>query len=324
MNDSNEPHELHHVIAAQKRGDDLILVYLSYWEDDAANAVGQIVRTTFFDRQGSYESILNTNDVLTPTLWCSPTNNLWVGSANGNVWTTAHVAWPPHRMAGLVYDVRDATLSWTVTTLPDLKQLGHKPNVSALWGIGDANVFIGTFTGGIYHWNGTEWLQVFEAVGEPINHIHGSAENDVYAVGNKGTILHFDGTAWRQLPYPGDGVNRDVLTGVRALNQNEAFVCGTAGRILHGSRSGFEILGQFAIPFYGITYFQNRLILASGMKGAHELRGNQVSVLRDTFGAVAIFEMMDRVFFIEPTQEPASIIDYCPILDPPWARRRYP
>jgi photosystem II stability/assembly factor-like uncharacterized protein len=311
------PTKVREIVAATVSGENVYTVLLVYWETEAAQAVGQILRSPV-SRQGQFVCDLNTNNQLR-NMWSSSTGSLWVGSSDGNMWTTARVSWPPPSDE-TESDQTGALTRWTATRLPDMRKHGIKPIMTCVWGTADDDVYVGTFEGGVYHWNGRAWDQVFTDVSSAINHIHGSAPDDIYAVGEEGVVLHFDGTAWRRLPYPGDGGRSDGLTGVRAIGRHEVYICGRSGRILHGSRRGLEVLGEFEPAFYGLGYFRKRVLLAAGDDGVWELAGNTVSPIKDNIGTVGIFEQPDLVFFVEPAQTP-TLIEYAPDQDPPWWRR---
>ena len=76
--------------------------------------------------------------------------------------------------------------------------------------------------------------------GNALRAVHGSGPNDVWAVGDRGTILHFDGAAWNPVP---SGV-LDRLTGVWAAGPSEAWVSGTNGAILRWDGSSWAPAGQ--------------------------------------------------------------------------------
>ena len=44
------------------------------------------------------------------------------------------------------------------------------------------------------HWDGSTWEQMDSGTSQDLWGVWGTGENDVYAIGNSGTILHFDGT----------------------------------------------------------------------------------------------------------------------------------
>jgi hypothetical protein len=321
MTQTGTVRRIRHIIAAQCVGDMLYMVLTSYWETDAPGAVGQVVRIPK-RRGGGAVSDLNTDNQLR-NMWASPQGSLWVGSSDGNMWTTANVPWPDSA-PGVDQDQSQALRPWRFTRLPDMRGLGYKPIMTAVWGTADADVHVGTFEGGMYHWDGRAWAQIYPDVTSSINHIHGTARDDVYAVGENGVVLHYDGRAWRELPYPGDGGDTDGLTGVRALSRDEAFICGRSGRILHGSRHGLEVLGEFQAAFYGVAHFQNRIFLSAGDAGVWELKGNRTEVVKDNFGTVGVFECDDALYFVEPIQASPRVIEYRPsVVEGPWAGRAF-
>lgn len=313
--------ERRHIIGVRERTDGFYLVWIAYYEDDAANAVGQILRTEH-DRDGDFGSVLSTNDFLSP-IWCSPQQSLWVGSANGNVWTTADVAWSPPRQAGLAYDVLDPSLTWRVTTLPDMRRLGYVPNVTALWGSADNDVHAGTYRGVMYRWDGANWTELYDATDAGVGRMHGLAADNVYAVGYDGLILRWDGVAWQRIAYPGGESEGQVITGVRVMEDEEVYMCTKSGRILRGGPDGFEVFCELPLALYGIAWFDGRILLAAGDSGMYELQGDKAVMIKDTFGCVDLYETSHSLFCIEPTQDVPSVIDYTPGAEPPWVRSTF-
>jgi hypothetical protein len=76
--------------------------------------------------------------------------------------------------------------------------------------------------------------------GNALRAVHGSGPNDVWAVGDRGTILHFDGAAWSPVP---SGV-LDRLTGVWAASPSEAWISGTNGALLRWDGAVWAPAGQ--------------------------------------------------------------------------------
>jgi len=312
--------KIEQIVSARGRSDGLFMVQSTYFESDAINATGMVLRNDWA-RDGSFDTVLNTNDSLNP-LWCSPEENLWIGSGRGNVYTTAQVRFPPHRMPNLDYDA-NLGFVWNVTTLPDMQGHGYRPNITCIWGTNDNQVFAGTFKGGIYQWDGNSWTQTYSDVESAINDIHGSDAGNVFAVGRDGLILHFDGTQWRQIPYVTDDPSGRNLTAVRAIDNKETLIAGTDGRILNGNRNGMQILGEYEVGLYGVAPFNGHVYLAAGDSGVYELLGPKIKLLKDNFSAVGVFETPSKLFFTEPNPDLASIIEYDPSEAKPWWRRTY-
>lgn len=60
-----------------------------------------------------------------------------------------------------------------------------------IWAASDSNIFAVGDTGTIIHYNGTAWQTVTPATGNTLRAIWGSGPMNIYAVGDSGTILHF-------------------------------------------------------------------------------------------------------------------------------------
>ena len=68
-----------------------------------------------------------------------------------------------------------------------------------VWGSGPDNIFAVGDSGTILHYNGTAWTAMDSGSTSNLKGVWGSALNDVYAVGDSGIILHYNGTAWRAM-----------------------------------------------------------------------------------------------------------------------------
>jgi hypothetical protein len=322
VSESVESGQIRHIIAAQPRDDGIYMVLTMYWESDPAAAVGQVISMSW-EREGDFNCALNTNDSLNP-LWASPAGNLWVGSANGNIWTTAPVGWRTPPEFDVDFTIEEPSLPWLVTTLPPPSGRKFPPNLTAIWGSADDDVHVGTFSGAIYHFDGKAWAQSSSEVSTCLHEIHGSARDHVFCVGEEGVVLHFDGRAWRRVPFPGDAGSREGLTGVRVMGEKDILICSRSGKLLHGSHHGLEILLDHAGSFYGVGHFKGRNFLAAGNGGVWELIGNRLVQLKDNFGAVGVFEARELLCFVEPTQNPAALIEYDPREPDPWWERGFP
>jgi len=76
--------------------------------------------------------------------------------------------------------------------------------------------------------------------GNALYAVSGSSSSDVWAVGDNGTILHYDGQTWSAVP---SGVS-ERLTGVWAASASEAWISGTNGALLRWDGNAWGPAGQ--------------------------------------------------------------------------------
>lgn len=302
----------------------LFILFIAYEEADIASAVGHVYASAGKREKGVVpKQVLETNDTLRK-LWASPSGALWVASADGNVGTTAQVPWTAP-IKGVTYTTMGNSPRWSSTALPKVKATGLKPNVTALWGTADSDVYAGTYGGHIYRWDGTAWTQGFEGPGKGKGTIRafGGASNDVYAVASQSTILHFDGRVWQRLRAPEPPNGHEGFTGVTRTPQGEILISGSGeeGRLLHGSASGgLEEFGRYPIQLIDMAPLADRVLFATG-DGVAELLGRDVKMIKSTFKTATMGPGIDRTFFIEPAQKVPSYVEYNPKIESaPWWR----
>ena len=110
---------------------------------------------------------------------------------NGTTWT--HIPAAPPITQGFL-DLQDVTGT----------------GANNLWAVGTLASSCGEgqvcHSGAIERWNGTSWS--FMGFGEILYGVHALASNDVYAVGSAigPAVLHFDGSAWSDVPQPSPSI----------------------------------------------------------------------------------------------------------------------
>src|SRR6516165_75688 len=72
-------------------------------------------------------------------------------------------------------------------------------NLRSVWGTGPADVWVVGDKGIILHYNGQAWTSVPSGTEEDLTGITGTGPANVYVSGQKGAILHWDGKDWRQV-----------------------------------------------------------------------------------------------------------------------------
>jgi hypothetical protein len=299
---------------------------LSYKVGDIGHAVGSVYSEPAQGLDGLVPSqVLATNDSLS-TLWASTSGAIWVASMSGHVATTASVNWPTAK--NVLYRSNDPLESWTVTALPPVRATGIPPNITALWGVDDQHVFAGTYSGHIYFWNDARWMQVHEGPDDGLSTIKafaGIRADDVFAVGQNGTLLHFNGTGWRQIAVLGDANGRENFTGIHAFPDGKVIISanGNQGRLLHGSSSGLIELVRSPIQLIDLVVLGERVLMATG-DGVAELFGKDIRMIKSNFMTASAWSGRGRAFFIEPAQTIPSFVEHDPRSDiRPWWRRKY-
>ena len=98
-----------------------------------------------------------------------------------------------------------------------------------VWGNSASDVFAVGNSGTILHYNGTTWLSMTSGTTQELRGVWGSSGNDVFAVGYYGTILHYNGTSWSTMSSGGTA----HLMSVWGSSGNDVFAVAQGGTILH-------------------------------------------------------------------------------------------
>jgi hypothetical protein len=72
-------------------------------------------------------------------------------------------------------------------------------NYQDVWGSSENNIFAVGDYGTIAHFGGTEWELMDSGTMYTMYAVWGSGPNDVYVVGESGIVIHYDGTSWERL-----------------------------------------------------------------------------------------------------------------------------
>lgn len=107
------------------------------------------------------------------------------------------------------------------------------------------------------------WVEISppgaEIASPTIESLDGLTREDIYAVGEKGLIMHFNGSQWRQLDSP---TNRP-LSCVRCKSGDEVYVCGNDGLLLVGNHDQWQILDtNRSVNFWDMALYNGQLYLS--------------------------------------------------------------
>ena len=131
--------------------------------------------------------------------------------------------------------------NWGVVTPP-----ANTPTLQAVWGTSGSNVFAvggpsatdlpGT-TPVILHYDGISWNS--QVAGQKLHGIKGSADDDIYAVGENGLILHFDGSLWREMQH---WLTTVTLRDIWCCSSDNVLVVGDYGTVLLYEGSDWHVI----------------------------------------------------------------------------------
>ncbi|HZF50090.1 MAG TPA: DUF4215 domain-containing protein, partial [Polyangiaceae bacterium] len=110
-----------------------------------------------------------------------------------------------------------------------LHDSGTSEDFVSVWGSGPNDVFAVGDSGTILHYDGQSWRSVDAKTSENLGGVWGSGPNDVFAVGDSGTIVHHDGQSWQSM----DSKTLEPLTSVWGSGPNDVFAVGDFGTIQH-------------------------------------------------------------------------------------------
>jgi hypothetical protein len=161
--------------------------------------------------------------------------------------------------------------------IPDANTYGYLNQIRL---IGD-KLYICGYAGQVYRHGRSGWQHIDGGLLESpeskshidLASIDGTSEGDVYAVGNKGTVAHFDGTSWTML----DPHTALYLTWVRCTPSGDVYICGFKGTLLRYSKGKWDMLTSPSIKddFWCVELFQNKIYVSS-LTQVFVLNGNQL------------------------------------------------
>jgi hypothetical protein len=118
--------------------------------------------------------------------------------------------------------------------------------------------------------NDQEEIEAFKKTNRDygFNDIGGFAEDDIYACGGDGDVMHYNGKSWRQLYCP----TNEELHAICCAPDGKVYIGSDQGSVVVGRGDQWEILKSKAPkPIYDMTWFKDRLYIACPTYGIYEL-----------------------------------------------------
>lgn len=132
----------------------------------------------------------------------------------------------------------------------------------SVWGATTNNVFAVGESGTIIHYDGVSWTSMPSPTTVHLHGIWGSSPKNVYAVGQIGTVLHYNGEQWQQVYRLPVDVTAVAITG---FGPHDIFVVGDEGLILRYDGAQWERLSSGTKnALYGVWGMDPEHVLAVG------------------------------------------------------------
>ncbi|MEI6125555.1 MAG: MopE-related protein [Pseudomonadota bacterium] len=107
-----------------------------------------------------------------------------------------------------------------------------------IWGVSSNRVFaIGDY-GTILHYDGSTWSKMPSGIDQNIFGVWGASGSNVFAVADSGKIIHFDGSAWSSMTSPVSTRLRDAW----GTSATDVFAVGENGVIIHYNGSAWSTM----------------------------------------------------------------------------------
>ncbi len=105
---------------------------------------------------------------------------------------------------------------------------GTTQNLWGIWGADASNIWAVGNAGTILKWNGSTWTPQTSGTSQPLFAVWGTDVNNVWVIGNAGTILKWDGSTWS----PQTSGTTKYMDGLWGTDVNNVWTVGETGTIL--------------------------------------------------------------------------------------------
>lgn len=199
--------------------------------------------------------------------WGTGTTDIWTGGYQGAIWHYDGATWtqapvvgtnPLEYQSGWVMTANDVWASSVgaplgrgnlATGFTDVSWPGLDV-IYAFWGSAPDNIWMGGEGGRLYRWNGSDWSSPFPVGAPSLTATSGTSANDVWAVGQFGTILHRDATrTWSRRASP----TTSLLEGVAAFAPEDVWIAGRDSVFRFDGTGWTEVLHEVGTEFTDIA-----------------------------------------------------------------------
>lgn len=143
-------------------------------------------------------------------------------------------------------------------------QLPSSNSLKGVWGSSSNNVFAVGDSGTVLHYDGNQWLTLDSGTSVTLYNVWGNTADDVFAVGSNGTILHYDGTQWIAM----NSNTSSTLIDIWGHSSSQVFAVGESGTILSYDGNQWTTMNSnTSTSLWGIWGHSNTDVFAGGQNG---------------------------------------------------------
>ncbi|HAS04340.1 MAG TPA: hypothetical protein DCR71_01020 [Dehalococcoidia bacterium] len=146
-----------------------------------------------------------------------------------------------------------------------LMDSGTSADLNAVWGADNTHVFAAGDSGTIMRYDGASWSSMASATTADLYGIWGTGSTDIFAVGKSGTIMRYDGTSWSSMA----SATTADLYGIWGTGSTDIFAVGKSGTIMRYDGTSWSSMASAATAdLYEIWGTGGTNIFAVGKSGA--------------------------------------------------------
>jgi hypothetical protein len=133
-----------------------------------------------------------------------------------------------------------------------------RPRLNGIWTAVGADVFAVGDSGLSVRFDGSSWTPLTVGTTKSLKSVWGAASDHVFAVGDTGTILFFDGTSWN----PQKSGVTEALNGLWGRSGSDVFAVGNHGTLLHYDGTTWSsVPSNTTEDLYGVSGSSNQLFV---------------------------------------------------------------
>lgn len=106
---------------------------------------------------------------------------------------------------------------------------GTTNDLKSVWGTAATDIYAVGESGTIRHFDGATWKASPSGITNNLNCIWGNSADDIFATGDSGTMLHYDGSSWNSMT----SGTTNSLNSIWGVDSGNVFAVGNAGTIVH-------------------------------------------------------------------------------------------